>query len=48
MDETQMEELKRALVVIGENIAAAVDGIKDAIAAMQAVGGLTADVQSNG
>ena len=48
MDETQMEELKRALVVIGENIAAAVDGIKAAIDALQAIGGLTADVQSNG
>ncbi len=35
MDETQMEELKRALVVIGENIAAAVDGIKAAIDALQ-------------
>lgn len=36
MDETQMEELKRALVVIGENIAAAVDGIKAMMDTLQA------------
>lgn len=35
MDETQMEELKRALAVIAENVAAAVDGIKAAIDALQ-------------
>ena len=36
MDETQMEDLKRACVIIGRNISSAVDSIKAAMAALQA------------
>ena len=36
MDETQLEKLTRACVIIGQNVASAVEGIKAAMAALQA------------